>query len=269
MKVLFLLKYTGRCLLEERVLCGRRGRQGDSIIPAFCNDYNQTSLINEDGSNGFRRSWLPTMAPAMGRLETVNVSAPRWIWAPTYIVLKSCTHCFLQGIPKKMKELEFAHVMMVGTAANMAVYVLRDTEEEDQAMISDHLCAPEKYKTDGGVQTFYDHRKKWKSLKPWIRRIWSTLRRGRGSVKLNLTLWDNFLGHWATLCLSDLSSVRLPVLQFGCRKTGEISYRCVFIDASLDFLSFQESFQSSSQERFGDQARTFCDHVFIFIRVTI
>ena len=31
-----------------------------------------------------------------------------------------------------MKELEFAHVMMVGTAANMAVYVLRDTEEEDQ-----------------------------------------------------------------------------------------------------------------------------------------
>lgn len=37
-----------------------------------------------------------------------------------------------QGIPKKMKELEFAHVMMVGTAANMAVYVLRDTEEEDQ-----------------------------------------------------------------------------------------------------------------------------------------
>ena len=104
-----------------------------------------------------------------------------------YIVLKSCTHCFLQGIPKKMKELEFAHVMMVGTAANMAVYVLRDTEEEDQAMISDHLCAPEKYKTDGGVQTFYDHRKKWKSLKPWIRRIWSTLRRGRGSVKLNLT----------------------------------------------------------------------------------
>ena len=41
-------------------------------------------------------------------------------------------HCFLQGIPKKMKELEFAHVMMVGTAANMAVYVLRDTEEEDQ-----------------------------------------------------------------------------------------------------------------------------------------
>jgi len=37
-----------------------------------------------------------------------------------------------QGIPKKMKELEFAHVMMVGTAANMAIYVLRDTEEEDQ-----------------------------------------------------------------------------------------------------------------------------------------
>ena len=41
----------------------------------------------------------------------------------------------MQGIPKKMKELEFAHVMMVGTAANMAVYVLRDTEEEDQAII--------------------------------------------------------------------------------------------------------------------------------------
>ena len=35
-----------------------------------------------------------------------------------------------------MKELEFAHVMMVGTAANMAVYVLRDTEEEDQVLCS-------------------------------------------------------------------------------------------------------------------------------------
>jgi hypothetical protein len=31
-----------------------------------------------------------------------------------------------------MKELEFAHVMMVGTASNGSVYVLRDTEEEDQ-----------------------------------------------------------------------------------------------------------------------------------------
>ena len=37
-----------------------------------------------------------------------------------------------------MKELEFAHVLMVGTGANMAIYVLRDTEEEDQV----GLCKP-------------------------------------------------------------------------------------------------------------------------------
>ena len=67
-----------------------------------------------------------------------------------------------------------------------------------------------------------------------------------------------------------LSSVRPPILQYGCRETGEISYRCVFlINAPADIQSFQESFQSSGRGRFGDQARTFCDHVFIFIRVTI
>ena len=81
------------------------------------------------------RLWFPTMAPAMGKLGTVNVSAPRWM-NPLYTLV---IHFFLQGIPKKLKELEFAHVMMVGTAANMAVYVLRDTEEEDQVTISNHF----------------------------------------------------------------------------------------------------------------------------------
>ena len=51
--------------------------------------------------------------------------------------LNCLIRCF-QGIPKKMKELEFAHVLMVGTGANMAIYVLRDTEEEDQV----GLCKP-------------------------------------------------------------------------------------------------------------------------------
>jgi len=43
-----------------------------------------------------------------------------------------------QGIPKKMKELEFAHVMMVGTAANACCYVLRDTEPEDQEELEEY-----------------------------------------------------------------------------------------------------------------------------------
>ena len=77
-------------------------------------------------------------------------------------------HRFLQGIPKKMKELEFAHVMMVGTAANMAVYVLRDTEEEDQVV----QCASEK---EFIFSSFF--RKKWKSLILWTNLIWSTQRR--------------------------------------------------------------------------------------------
>lgn len=43
-----------------------------------------------------------------------------------------------QGIPKRMKELEFANVMMVGTGANAAVYVLRDCEEEDQEEMEEY-----------------------------------------------------------------------------------------------------------------------------------
>ena len=54
-----------------------------------------------------------------------------------------------------MKELEFAHVMMVGTAANMAIYVLRDTEEEDQVKNSSLFCSVlQKYETEGGLQMF-------------------------------------------------------------------------------------------------------------------
>ena len=83
------------------------------------------------------RLWLPTMALAMEKLEMGNVSAPRYTHS---FVLMPSMNSFLQGIPKKMKELEFAHVMMVGTAANMAIYVLRDTEEEDQ-VIFNLLCA--------------------------------------------------------------------------------------------------------------------------------
>ena len=129
------------------------------------------------------------------------------------------------------------------------------------------FCAPENTDRRSSICEFF--RKKWKSLKFWIKRIWSTLRRGRPGSGT----WVNEtnLGHWATIGLPcDLSSVRPPILQFGCRETGEISYRCVLlINASADFQSFQESFQSSGRGRFGDQARTFCDHVFIFIRVTI
>jgi len=37
-----------------------------------------------------------------------------------------------QGQPKKSKEFEYAHILKVGTGANYAVYVMRDTEEEDK-----------------------------------------------------------------------------------------------------------------------------------------
>jgi len=43
-----------------------------------------------------------------------------------------------QGVPKKLKELEYAHVMMVGTGANYALYVIRDTEEEDQEELEEY-----------------------------------------------------------------------------------------------------------------------------------
>merc|ERR1719427_1802169 len=43
-----------------------------------------------------------------------------------------------QGIPKKMKEFEYAHVIMVGTGYNHALYVLRDTEEEDKEELEEY-----------------------------------------------------------------------------------------------------------------------------------
>merc|ERR1712029_1172290 len=43
-----------------------------------------------------------------------------------------------QGVPKRMKELEYAHVMMVGTGANYALYVIRDTTEEDQEELEEY-----------------------------------------------------------------------------------------------------------------------------------
>jgi len=43
-----------------------------------------------------------------------------------------------QGVPKKMKEFEYAHVMMVGTGYNHALYVLRDTEEEDKEELEEY-----------------------------------------------------------------------------------------------------------------------------------
>ena len=63
-----------------------------------------------------------------------------------------------------MKELEFAHVLMVGTGANMAIYVLRDTEEEDQV----GLCKP--LSINAAI-----FRRKWRSLTLWTKQTWSTL----------------------------------------------------------------------------------------------
>jgi len=37
-----------------------------------------------------------------------------------------------QGQPKKVKDLEYAHVLKVGTGSQHVLYVLRDTEEEDK-----------------------------------------------------------------------------------------------------------------------------------------
>jgi len=43
-----------------------------------------------------------------------------------------------QGIPKKMKELEYATTLMVGTGANYAVFVIRDSEEEDKEELEEY-----------------------------------------------------------------------------------------------------------------------------------
>jgi len=43
-----------------------------------------------------------------------------------------------QGVPKKSKELDYVHVMQVGTGANYSVYVVRDSEEEDVEEIEEY-----------------------------------------------------------------------------------------------------------------------------------
>ena len=43
-----------------------------------------------------------------------------------------------QGVPKKSKELDYVHCMKVGTGANWAAYVVRDTEEEDEEEIEEY-----------------------------------------------------------------------------------------------------------------------------------
>jgi len=43
-----------------------------------------------------------------------------------------------QGVPKKVKELDYAHVMMVGTGANYAIYVIRDCEEDDEEELEEY-----------------------------------------------------------------------------------------------------------------------------------
>lgn len=42
------------------------------------------------------------------------------------------------GVPRKSKELDYVHVMKVGTGANWAAYVVRDTEEEDEEEIEEY-----------------------------------------------------------------------------------------------------------------------------------
>ena len=43
-----------------------------------------------------------------------------------------------QGVPKKSKELDYVHCLKVGTGANWAAYVVRDTEEEDGEEIEEY-----------------------------------------------------------------------------------------------------------------------------------
>lgn len=43
-----------------------------------------------------------------------------------------------QGVPKRSKELDYATIMKVGTGCNYAVYVMRDTEEEDQEELEEY-----------------------------------------------------------------------------------------------------------------------------------
>jgi len=57
---------------------------------------------------------------------------------PCYGELANGERYRTQGIPKKMKELEFAHVMMVGTGSNTCLYILRDSEEEDQEEMEEY-----------------------------------------------------------------------------------------------------------------------------------
>jgi len=57
-----------------------------------------------------------------------------------------------QGVPKKLKDLEYATILKVGTGCNYAVYVMRDTEEEDKEELEEFDVLEQEEYTDEELQ---------------------------------------------------------------------------------------------------------------------
>ena len=86
-------------------LSGRKGSlQWERMARYQQNSHPQKKIINSNSSEmqslSICRLWFPTMAPAMGKLGTVNVSAPRWMNFTVYM----SPHTFLPAGYSKETE---------------------------------------------------------------------------------------------------------------------------------------------------------------------
>jgi len=133
----------------ENVMCGNMitvlwGKTAGSIYMAGCIDNirkecNMTpkqwydmgeSVIQEGSGVGFWRKGFVAVGED-GKVTYCNNG-------PCYGECANGERFRTQGIPKKSKELDYVHVMQVGTGANYAVFVVRDTEEEDVEEIDEY-----------------------------------------------------------------------------------------------------------------------------------
>jgi len=134
----------------EYVLCGHMitiltGKTPGSVFMAGCVDHirkevNMTpkqfydlgdSLIQDGGSGiGFWKKGY-TSVDVDGKVTYCNNG-------PCFGECGNGDRFRTQGIPKKSKELDYVHVMQVGTGMNYAVYIVRDTEEEDEEEIEEY-----------------------------------------------------------------------------------------------------------------------------------
>jgi len=97
-----------------------------NMTPKQFFDFGEAGLRN---IGFFKKGWI-----AVGDDGSVIVTNT----GPCYGELGNGERFRTQGVPKKSKELEYAHILKVGTGAQHSVFIMRDTEDEDQEELEEY-----------------------------------------------------------------------------------------------------------------------------------